>query len=51
MSFDLTLAGLAKNEDGLYAYDDLRARVQESIEAYDKLVDEYSDEEELQEAA
>ena len=51
MSFDLSLEGLAKNEDGLYAYDDLRARVQESIEAYDQLMEEYPDVEVLPEAA
>ena len=51
MSFDLSLEGLAKNEDGLYAYADLRARIQESIEAYDQLLDEYPDVEVLPEAA
>ncbi len=51
MSFDLSLEGLAKNEDGLYTYADLRARIQESIEAYDQLLDEYPDVEVLPEAA
>jgi len=51
MSFDLSLEGLAKNADGLYAYADLRERIQESIEAYDQLMDEYPDLEVLPEAA
>ena len=51
MSFDLSVEGLTKNEDGLYAYADLRARIQESIEAYDQLMDEYPDLEVLPEAA
>ncbi|MBQ9006529.1 MAG: hypothetical protein IJ092_09170 [Atopobiaceae bacterium] len=51
MSYDLSLNGLAKNEDGLYAYDDLRARVQESIEEYDLFAEEYPDAEELPAAA
>ncbi|MBR2682768.1 MAG: hypothetical protein IKE22_05835 [Atopobiaceae bacterium] len=51
MSYDLTLSGLAKNDDGLYAYDDLRARIQESIDAYDQLLEAYPDVEMLPAAA
>lgn len=50
-SYDLILGGLDRNEDGLYAYDDLRARIQESIEAYDQMRSEYPDAEVLPEAA
>jgi len=50
-SYDLSLEGLTKNRDGLYAYDDLRARVQEAIEAYDQLLATYPDSEELPAAA
>lgn len=44
MSFDLTLHGLKKNADGLYAYDDVRARIQEATDAYDQLEQDYPQE-------
>lgn len=49
MSCDLTLNGLQKNADGLYAYDDVRARIQEATDAYDQLEQDYP--QELAEAA
>ena len=49
-SCDLVLHGLALNDDGLYNYDELRARIQEATDAYDELIAEYGDEE-LAEAA
>ena len=50
VSFDLSLEGITKNADGLYAYDDVRSRIQEAIDAYGALVNEYG-ESELAEAA
>ncbi len=47
---ELGLAGLQKNADGLYAYDDLRARVADATAEYDRIVAEYG-EQELAEAA
>lgn len=50
MSVELSFEGLEKNADGLYAYDDLRAHLQEATDAYDDLVASYGDVE-LAEAA
>ena len=47
---ELSLAGLQKNADGLYKYDDLRARVADATAEYDRIVAEYG-EQELAEAA
>ena len=41
MSVDLSLNGLKKNGDGLYSYDELRARVADAAAEYDELVREY----------
>lgn len=49
-SVELSLEGMQKNEDGLYAYDDLRNRIADSVAAYDQLQLEYADAE-LAEAA
>ena len=49
-SVELSLEGLDKNEDGLYAYDAVRERFQEAIDAYDAMVEEYSDPEVVQAA-
>ena len=43
--FELGLAGLQKNEDGLYAYDDIRARVVDATTGYDRIVEEYGERE------
>ena len=43
MSVDLSLKGLNKNADGLYAYNDLRARVSDAVNEYDNIVKQYSD--------
>ena len=45
MSVELSLKGLQKNADGLYAYDDLRARIADSTAEYDRIVEEYGPEE------
>ena len=50
MSFDLSFAGLKKNADGLYSYDDLRAHVADATAEYDKIVEKYG-EAELDKAA
>ena len=50
MSVELSLAGLQKNSDGLYAYSDLRGRVADAVAGYDKLVQQYG-EHELAQAA
>ena len=50
MSVDLSLKGLAKNADGLYAYSDLRARIADKVAEYDALVQQYG-EAELAQAA
>ncbi len=47
---ELGLAGLQKNADGLYAYEDLRARVADATAEYDRIVSEYG-EQELKQAA
>jgi glucose-1-phosphatase len=49
-SVDLSFEGLKKNEDGLCSYDDLRARIKESADAYDDIVRTYG-EAELDQAA
>ena len=49
-SVDLSFEGLKKNSDGLYSYDDLRARIQESTDEYDNIVQTYG-EVELNQAA
>ena len=51
MSEELELEGLQKNADGLYDYDDLRARVQEAADAFDEIKARYGEEPELQDAA
>ncbi|MDO4808242.1 MAG: histidine-type phosphatase [Coriobacteriales bacterium] len=50
MSVDFSFEGMQKNEDGLYSYDDLRARIADSVAEYDRIVEEY-DEVELAQAA
>ena len=50
MSFDLSFEDLQKNDDGLYAYDDLRARIADATAEYDRIVEEYG-QEELDQAA
>ena len=49
-SVDLSLEGLKKNEDGLYPYKDLRARVKDAAGEYDKITQKYG-EVELDQAA
>ena len=44
MSVDLSLKGLQKNADGLYAYNDLRARIADATAEYDRIVQEYGQE-------
>ena len=41
MSVELSLAGLQKNADGLYAYDQLRGRIADAVAEYDRIVAEY----------
>lgn len=48
---ELDFAGLEKNDEGLYALDDLRGRVQQAADAYDELVETYGDDAGLAEAA
>jgi glucose-1-phosphatase len=43
-SVELSFAGLQKNEDGLYKYDDLRARIADATAEYDRIVQEYGQE-------
>ncbi|MBQ9057849.1 MAG: histidine-type phosphatase [Atopobiaceae bacterium] len=50
MSAELSFEGLEKNTDGLYAYNDLRARIANAAAEYDAIVAEYGTEE-LPEAA
>ena len=50
MSVDMSFEGLQKNADGLYAYDDLRMRIADATAEYDRIVEEYG-EEELAQAA
>ena len=41
--YGLSFEGMEKNADGLYAYDDVIARLDKAINAYDDMVAEYSD--------
>ena len=50
-TFDLTFEGLEQNADGLYAYDDLHDRIKDAIAEYDRIREEYADDDELAEAA
>jgi glucose-1-phosphatase len=50
-SYELSFRRLEKNDEGLYAYDDLRARLQSAEDAYDQILEEYADEAELDTAA
>ena len=45
MSVELSFKGLQKNADGLYAYDDLRARIADATAEYDRIVKEYGQQE------
>ncbi|MBQ9068616.1 MAG: histidine-type phosphatase [Eggerthellaceae bacterium] len=45
MSVELSFKGLQKNADGLYAYDDLRTRIANATAEYDRIVEEYGEEE------
>lgn len=49
-SVELSFEGLQKNADGLFAYDELRARIADTVAAYDEIVATYADQE-LAEAA
>jgi glucose-1-phosphatase len=44
MSFDIDLSGLERNADGYYRMDDVLARIQSAIDAYDTLVETYGGE-------
>ena len=44
-SVELSFDGLQKNADGMYAYDDLRKRVADATAEYDRIVQEYGQEE------
>ena len=44
MSFDIDLSGLERNADGYYRMDDVLARIQNAIDAYDTLVETYGGE-------
>ena len=44
MSVELSLEGLQKNEDGLYSYSDLRARIADATAEYDRIVEKYGQE-------
>ena len=44
MSFDIDLSGLERNADGYYRMDDVLARLQSAIDAYDTLVETYGGE-------
>lgn len=50
MSVELSFAGIQKNEDGLYAYDDLRAHIADAVAEYDRIAEKYG-EVELDQAA
>jgi hypothetical protein len=41
MSCDMSFKGLEKNEDGLYKYEDLRARIDGAAARYDEIAQEY----------
>lgn len=52
MSVELDFEGLEKNDDGLFAYEELRAHIADAADAYDELPDTYGEaEEELAPAA
>ena len=42
-SYDLTLPGIERNEDGLYRFSDVMTRFNEQIAAYDQLQKDYAD--------
>ena len=44
-SVEMSFKGLQKNADGLYKYDDLRARVADATAEFDRIVEKYSQEE------
>ena len=44
-SVEISFNGLQKNADGLYKYDDLRARVADATAEFDRIVEKYSQEE------
>ncbi len=41
--YALSFEGMEKNADGLYSYDDIVGRLDKAINAYDEMVEEYSD--------
>ncbi|MBQ9003155.1 MAG: histidine-type phosphatase [Eggerthellaceae bacterium] len=45
MSVELSFKGLQKNGDGMYAYGDLRARIADATAEYDRIVQEYGQQE------
>ncbi|MBR1736078.1 MAG: histidine-type phosphatase [Firmicutes bacterium] len=49
--YSLSFKGMEKNADGLYSYDDLTERLDKAINAYDEMVNEYSNENAIDEAA
>ena len=49
--YSLSFDGMEKNADGLYSYDDVIARLDKAINAYDEMVREYGDGNALDEAA
>lgn len=49
--YSLSFDGMEKNADGLYSYDDVAARLDKAINAYDEMVEEYGDETAADEAA
>ena len=49
--YSVSFEGMEKNADGLYTYDDVIARLDKAINAYDEMVNEYGGENALDEAA
>ena len=49
--YALSFEGMEKNADGLYSYDDVIARLDKAISEYDDMVNKYSDDGALDEAA
>lgn len=45
MGVELSFKGLQKNAEGLYAYDDLRGRIADATAEYDRIVQEYGQQE------
>ena len=43
MSYEISFEGLQKNADGLYAFSEVRDRLQEAIEGYDQLLEDYGE--------